>query len=397
MAEREVQLKLTLKGGGTCEVFQDQRLPGTTTLHAYLPFSEAAKLERGNANVRPPAEKHPFKAMEETLQKHPEHFHILNRGIFYICNEAKYDAKTGTITIWPKKKRGQRWGIGDGGHTFDVVHNEVKRAEELIKNKEWKEPYVHVEFMFWDDEKVDLDPATVVQARNTSLQVQGYSMIYYQGGFDPLIKALDAANFPPGLVAFRENEAKSWNVKEIIQRMCCVLLDVWENKVPTSMYTSQNRAVKMYLDPAYKKNFEELYPLIADIITLPERISSLISTGDLVNVRRIESLPKKESAIAKRYTKMVKRPGTDFEQRHRIDGAALLPAATAFRELLRRKKSGEVEWAVPLSKAVPACVPGIFEALCEQGKRAPVPSALGYDTAYWTSCQNVVIKYLSKQ
>lgn len=394
MAEKSDQIKLTLKGGGNCHVFEDPK-QGVTVLHAYLPFSEITKLERGNANVRPPAEKHPFKAMEETLQKKPEDFHILNRGIFYICHEARYDGKD-TITVWPKKKRGQRWGIGDGGHTFDVIGREVKRRSELVTDlKGTAEPYAHVEFMFWD-ENVDLDPAVVVRARNTSLQVQTHSMIYYQGGFDPLIRALEKDGFEAGHVAFRENEPKAWNVKEIIQRLACFLLDEWENKIPTSMYTSQNRAMALYLNKEKSKQFEELYPLISDIITLPERIASLIGKGDIVNARRLETIPKKESAIAKK-RRLYTRPGTKFEMPYKIDGAALLPAATAFRELLKRKKSGEVEWAVPLSKAVPACLPGIFEVLCEQGKRAPVPSALGYDTAYWAGCQNVVIKYLSRQ
>lgn len=394
MSKDSDQIKLTLKGGGSCSQFQDPAIKGLTVLQAYLPFSEATKLERGNANVRPPVEKHPFKAMEETLQKRPEHFHILNRGIFYICQEAKYDGKD-TITLWPKKRRGHRWGIGDGGHTFDVICREVKRRTELAAElKGALEPFVHVEFMFWDDE-VDLDPAVVVQARNTSLQVQGYTMIFYQGGFDPLIRALDKDGFPSGLVAFREGEpTKAWNVKQIIQILACFLLDEWENTVPTSMYTAQNRAVQLYLNKQEK--FAELYPLIKDIITLPERIASLISKGDIVNPRELEKVPKRESAIAKP-RRMYKRPGADFETRHRIDTGALLPAAAAFRELLYRKKSGELDWKVPLSKAVPACLKGIYEVLVEQGKRAPVPSALGYDTAYWRGCQSVVIRYLSRQ
>jgi hypothetical protein len=394
MAEKQAELKLSLKAGGSCAVFDDPYYKGLKVIQAYLPFSEASKLERGNANVRPPAEKHPFKAMEETLQTKPMDFHILNRGIFYICDDARTSGDT--ITIHPKKKRGQRWGIGDGGHTFDVICREVERRKNLVAElKGAPEPFVKVEFMYWDD-SVDLDPAVAVRARNTSLQVQTHSMIYYQGGFDPIIKALEKGGMDPNLFAFRENEAKPWNVKPAIQILACFLIDEWENKFPTSMYTSQNRAISLYLNPEKKAAFEELYLVLVDIITLPDRISALISKGDLVNVRMLEKLPKRESAIAKP-RRAFTRPGTKFESRHRIDMAALLPAATAFRELLRRKKTGEVDWSIPLSKAVPACLPGIFEVLCEQGKRAPVPSALGYDTAYWAGCQNVVIKYLSRQ
>lgn len=394
MAGSDKSISLSLKGGGTCFAFDDPRLKDVHWVEAVLPFAEASKLEKGNANIRPPAMKRPFKAMEDTLQKHPEHFHVLNRGIFYVCGSAKYDGKS-TIKIEPKRGRGEPWGIGDGGHTFDVVCKWVGLEEQLAKDaaSTRAEPFVRVTFASWEDPSLSV--STVVEARNTSLQVQSYSIEDYKGSFDPIKEALKAAKFDPGLVAYRENMAKPWHITEVIQRLACFLVEEWRTKHPTSMYTSKNRAVKLYLSGEKQAEFESLFPLIKDIITLPDRIASMISVGDLVNVRKLESIPKANSAIAKRYSReSYTRPGTNFQQKHKIDVAATLPMASAFRELLVKDKNGNYKWTVPLDKALKDCLPDMFDILLEQGKKAPVPSALGYDAAYWAGCQNVTVRYL---
>src|SRR5437773_2929222 len=65
---------------------------GLYHLEAWLPFTEAAKLDRGNANVRPPSErKKPFKEMTKTVEDDPASFHLKNRGIIYRCEKFEYD------------------------------------------------------------------------------------------------------------------------------------------------------------------------------------------------------------------------------------------------------------------------------------------------------------------
>ena len=71
-----------------CKRLKDPQKEGTLFhLEAWLPFSEAVKLERGNANVRPPSEtKKPFRDMMITVEKDPGSFHLKNRGIIYILS-----------------------------------------------------------------------------------------------------------------------------------------------------------------------------------------------------------------------------------------------------------------------------------------------------------------------
>ena len=67
-----------------CKRLKDPQNSSIFHLEAWLPFSEAAKLDRGNANVRPASErKKPFRDMMETVENNPAKFHIKNRGIIY--------------------------------------------------------------------------------------------------------------------------------------------------------------------------------------------------------------------------------------------------------------------------------------------------------------------------
>ena len=112
-------------------------------LEAILPFGEVVKLDKGNANVRPPDPKKPaYKAMLNTVEAEPQSFHVRNRGITYLCERFNYDNGKGTLTVTVppggEQDSEKKFGIGDGGHTFAIIHDTVRRAAELkSENEEW--------------------------------------------------------------------------------------------------------------------------------------------------------------------------------------------------------------------------------------------------------------------
>ena len=207
-------------------------------LEAFLPFSEAVKLEKGNANLRPPSErKKPFRDMVETVEKDPISFHLKNRGITYLCEKFEYDNAKRRLQVsipdLPPSEadsfgdEAPRFGIADGGHTFEVIRQTVAQMNELKDKEGWTEPYVRVHFLAGEAiESAEIDQ--VVEALNTSSQVQQYTLDEYQNKFDELKEALTNAGFDTSLVAFRENEEREWDVREIIQRMACFLKDRWK-------------------------------------------------------------------------------------------------------------------------------------------------------------------------
>ncbi|MBV8728612.1 MAG: AIPR family protein, partial [Acidobacteriia bacterium] len=235
-------VELFLKDNDHCKRLKDPLESGLFHLEAWLPFSEAVKLESGNANVRPASErKKPFRDMVDTVGNSPSSFHLKNRGIIYRCDKFEFDNNKRllrvTIPDIPANEledleNGEpKFGIADGGHTFQVIQQTVAQINELSEREGWTEPFVRVHFLA--GEALDLgELEQVVEALNTSSQVQQYTLDEYQNKFDELKDALHKGGFDINLIAFRENEEKEWDVREIIQRMACFLKDRWKSVQP---------------------------------------------------------------------------------------------------------------------------------------------------------------------
>jgi len=378
---------------------------GLFHLETWLPFSEAVKLERGNANVRPASErKKPFKDMLDTVENSPSTFHRKNRGIIYLCERFEFDNSKRILRVTVPnipvdelddlENGDPKFGIADGGHTFSVIEQTIARANELSEREGWAEPFVRVHFLAGQAfESGELEQ--VVEALNTSSQVQQYTLDEYQNKFDELKDALKNGGFDPELIAFRENEEKDWEVREIIQRLACFLKERWKSIQPSSMYKSKGKALDLYTNDTTREEFRKLYDVAADVVTLPEFIQSEFSKGDAVKGRKFGKL---------RAVKTLKKPstpaGTNYTTDHVMDLAASLPIAAAFRELLELK-GDRYYWRVDYKEVFKLAAEELYKALLSKVKTAKGVNSLGADTEYWTQCANIVLrtKYevLSKQ
>jgi hypothetical protein len=364
-------------------------------MEAILPFHEVAKLERGNANVRPPDQRKPaYRAMLDTVESDPSSFHVRNRGITYFCERFQYDKSKGTLTITVPGNDGlqddadndRKFGIGDGGHTFGVVTDTIKRAADLkAKDPEWVEPHVRVHFIA-GYKNSDIPIEEVVEALNTSAQVKQVSLDEYANKFDELKNALTDEGFDINLVSFRENEDKDWSVEEIIQRMACFLKERWTETHPASMYKSKSKALELYTNDTTRPEFRKVYPVIKDVITLPEYIQSVLSEGDVVQRKSLSRL-----RVVKLLPKKWTRPGTKFATEHRLDLAALLPMAAAFRELLRLK-GDQYEWRFDPQAVFKACAQPLYSVLTTRLLKVRTASQLGSDMEYWGNCAMIVMR-----
>src|SRR5262249_45565480 len=144
-------LTISLRSNEHFKRLEDPYNEGLFLSECLLPFSEAVKLERGNANVRPASEKKPMRDMLESAEQTPQTFHIKNRGIVYLCQRFAFDNASRKLTVTiPKvvtsleemEDEGIRFGIADGGHTHEVVRRTVERLVELKQREEWVEPFV---------------------------------------------------------------------------------------------------------------------------------------------------------------------------------------------------------------------------------------------------------------
>lgn len=388
-------IEISLRDNDHCKRLKDPVKANAYHLEVFLPFSEAIKLEKGNANLRPPSEKKkPFQDMIETVERDPASFHLKNRGITYLCDKFEFDNSKRKVHVSIPAlanenngfgEEGPRFGIGDGGHTSEVIRRTVERINELREIDGWTEPYVRVHLLAGEGiESGEIDQ--VVEALNTSSQVQQYTLDEYQNKFDELKEALSAAGFDTFLVAFRENEDKEWDVREIVQRMACFLKDRWKTIQPTSMYRSKGKALDLFTSEASRGDFRKLYGVIRDVITLPEFIQSKLSQGDLVKGKRFGGL-RAVKTLKKEYT----RPGTSWPTSHLMDLAACLPIASAFRELLELR-GDRYYWRVDYQKLFSRAADELYRVLASRSRTAKSVNSLGADTELWTQAVNIILR-----
>jgi hypothetical protein len=226
----------------------------------------------------------------------------------------------------------------------------------------------------------------IVEALNTSSQVQQYTLDEYQTKFDGLKAALVAAGFDVSLVAFRENEDKEWDIREIVQRMACFLKDRWKFTQPTSIYKSKGKALDLFTNDATRPEFEKLYNVVRDVITLPEFIQSEFSQGGIIKGKRFGGLRAVKN-LKKPYT----RPGTDYVTEHKMDLAASLPIAAAFRELLDLK-GDRYQWRVDPKDVFKKSGEELYRVLATKSRTANSVNSLGSDGELWTQAVNIMLR-----
>lgn len=360
-----------------------------------IPFTEAARLERGNANVRPASEgKKPYKDMLETVESSPETFHLKNRGITYLCDRFEFDNSSRKLTVTipsvPEEQYQEdgmpKFGIADGGHTFSVIAKTVSTIDSYRESDpEWIEPFVRIHLVSGKGSQ-EASIEGIVEALNTSSQVQQYTLDEYNNLFEELKDALQRVGFDVTLIAFRENEEKEWHVLEIIQRLACFLKDRWIDSNPASMYKSKGKALELFTTEGTRPEFRKLFDVIKDVITFPEFIQSKLSLGNIVEPRSLGRLRSVKTS-----KKPFARPGTPYHSRHRLDLAALLPMAAAFRELLQTK-GDRYQWRVSPYDVFERCAENLYKALLSRSAKVKSNSSLGSDMEYWGTCAQIVMR-----
>ena len=386
-------IPLSIRHNDHCKRLADPHNHGTFHMEALLPFTEAVKLIRGNANVRPPSEtKKPFKDMLDTVAEDPEKFHLKNRGITYLCDRFELDNAAGRLTVSipniPETRYQDedavKFGIADGGHTFSVIEKVVTNLQDFAQKPDWLEPFVRVHFLSGEGSQDATEG--IVEALNTSSQVQQFTLDEYRHEFDELKDALAKSGFDINLISFRENEDHEWHIVEIIQRMSCFLKERWQETHPASMYKSKGKALDLFTNPATRQEFFALFDVLYDVVTLPEYIQSQLSQGDLIDKRSLGQLRSVRAV-----KKVEVRAGTNFPTKHRIDLAALLPMAAAFRELLQ-SKGGRYAWRVPMRETFERCAENLYKALVTKSRQIRSTSQLGSDMEYWGMCAQIVMR-----
>lgn len=388
-----------------CKRIKDPFDPNLHHLETLLPFSEVNKLVSGNANVRCPRESSkPYKQMIKTVENSPRAFHIKNRGITFICSGFEVASAGGSSPrhlIVHLEKDGEadfldvemsdarKVGIADGGHTFAVISDTMQRLEDLKTVADWTEPYVRVRFITSGAAYVQAEE--IVEALNTSTQVKEHTMDEYRNEFQPLKDIFTRAGFDIANISFRENDSGVWDVREIIQRLGCFLKD--KPALGPQLYRSQQKALKMYIDPKGRDEFLALENVMADVAFLPEFIECQFSSKEHMKTRNRFGGLRVVKALSEDFTY----PSLNYKTRHRLHLAATLPLAGAFRQLLQTDpKTGKLFWIVDWKEAFIRTADDLYRALANNLGNTQEVASLGSDPAYWTTAANVILRVKSE-
>jgi hypothetical protein len=132
---------------------------------------------------------------------------------------------------------------------------------------------------------------------------------------------------------------------------------------------------------------------MADVAFLPEYIESQFSSKENMKTRNRFGGLRVVDALDTEYTY----PSLGYKTRHRLDLAATLPLAGAFRELLQTDpKTGKQFWVVDWKEAFKRTADELYRALTSNLASVSSGSNLGSDPAYWTTAANVILRVKSE-
>lgn len=345
----------------------------------------------------------PSKAMRETLRDAQDMFVFRNRGLTFMAYDASWDNKSNelTLTFAAESNNGAN-GLADGGHSFDVITEFVEETDESERKDITAE--VRLDIITGFQAKAD-EVGVIVEARNTSTQVQAYTMLNHKGLFDPVKETLKGTSYADN-IAYYENERKDENdstsdfrtikVATILSYLMCFDMSVFtENEHPTQAYSSKRKPLKWYENKLEtgREDLDALLPLLPQILELRDYIESEVPrvwnhlSGRFANQKGVRKLKKEAVLDFSGYT-------VDYD----IPAGYVYPILAAFRAILVKEK-GVYRFKTDPKK--------LFDQMNEDGQRSLVfklkqaedqdPQAMGKSQTLYDSCYGSLRGYYYEQ
>lgn len=348
----------------------DKRRAPTKVVHVYPTLAEwAGRTMPDNVNPRshdPQCLRSPVaRDIERTLLDQPEDFFLANRGSTIIAESVHFDEKSGNMELLINDPDNQ--GLADGA-TTDAVIAKVQTAlarevlerkdasfAELLENKTripeaLRDARIHLEIFVGMDDRARL--ANLVQGRNTSRQVKGWSMADFKGQFEWIKEIIEAEGSPfAGRIGYEENAGKPVSVLNVLAIMTLFHPQFDEKdstgaaKAPVVAYISGGRMDAQLANEELLKGYKSLSPVLLDILKLHDHVAQ--------NFGKVY-----EQAFGKK-SKLSRRQGVKSylvgEEKHELPltGAMadyelpngyVFPVLAAMRALLSKRGTGKVHW-----------------------------------------------------
>lgn len=309
------------------------------------------------------------KQIEQTIVDQPEDFYLANRGTTIIADALLFDPKTGNVTLCITDPENQ--GVADGATTDAVLAKvQTRLARELLEKKDasymdllagndgsnrvnksrlpeaLQHGRIHLEVIVGLQDRATI--ANLVQGRNTSRQVRGWSMADFRGAFDWLKDVLEApGSMFQGKIGWEENSGQDINVLDVLSIVTLFHpeFDEKENgkeKAPVIAYANKGRIDARLMDEKLLEGYKRLAPLIPDMLRLHDTVYANFEHAYAESFGPRARLGRREGVESRLMDRPYELPLTGTPSNFVIPSGFIFPLLAAFRALINYR--GRVSW-----------------------------------------------------
>jgi hypothetical protein len=318
--------------------------PHDDSRYAYecqVPVTEAAKLVIGSANPRKQDLGKPLsRDILRTLQSEPELFHLRNRGIWVAAQRAEYDNQKQILTLHCPQDSDQRYGVVDGGHTQAIIVEFIRGLIEQPTDTPRPTPYVILHVRVGVEDALE----EMAVSLNRSTQLKEYALDDFKGEFDELKSILAKTPFAND-IGYTENEAKDYDVLDVIQRLTLFCVAIYPNRGdvhPIVAYNSKAKCLQQFVKS--KESYLALKPIIADCFRLPDQLEVLLPEVSGSERFGNFNFVRKQKPVLAPSLKSVPANGLvdNWRSAYSVSEAVLYPLTASLRVLVRAKADGTI-------------------------------------------------------
>jgi hypothetical protein len=327
----------------------------------------------------------------------PNTFHLKNKGITILAEEVIKSDNDEQLQV---RFAASDQGIVDGGHTYEIILRGKGDIADLNSAGDAAiKQYVKVEVLTGVYNGLT---AEIAGGLNTAVQVQRMSLADLGKEFDWIKEELQKKNFLQH-VAFKQNEAKDFDARDIIRLLDLFNISEFPNNgtsYPIRAYTSKEGVLKHYLTKegstyTYVENYKKLSPILNEILILHDTISA--EGRDLYNEgggRRGGRLKFIESGKLRTAFKF---PFISDERQYRLSGGALLPMLGAFRAAVNScPVSNKISWNGGFDHVLSIwreTARDLMEATQETSEElGRNPNAIGKSKKHWAFLHHIALR-----
>lgn len=275
-------------------------------------------------------------------------FHLKNRGITISATGVEYNNRTGLVKLLIDGTDEDQ-GIIDGGHTYAIILDRTSDPSWTPVESPADQQYVRLEILT----NVGPIASDVARARNTSIQVQEYSLANLEHRFE-WIKARLRGKAYANLIAYRENEEYPMDILDIVALLTLFNTDEFsDDRHPIEAYSSKAKCLQLYLKS--EQGYRKLENVLPDILELYDyihlRLKPIYNKVGGMSANEDASGPKAgkfgkltEITTLKRGTNRLYFLGEEIK--YRAPDGWLYPMLGALRYLLREDNNGKLHWKV---------------------------------------------------